>query len=138
MKKIVIDANLLLFDNADLPQGAGAGSDPDKLSTAILITCPGTIEIKADDAITVETAKSFNIEILQGDTATTCAAPDDGHQFAFYKDSDDDEKVIAADARIGREIAIGHEWMGKYLQLKIETDADLSASGITAWFNPII
>lgn len=138
MLKKVIDDNLLLFNNEALPVGTGAGSDPDKLSTAVYITGPGTIEIKADDDITVGTGNKLKIEILQGDTAAACAAPDDGHQFAFYKDSDDDEKSISEDNRIGKEIGIGHEWTGKYLQLKVETDQDLSASAITAWFNPII
>jgi hypothetical protein len=138
MLKKVIDANLLLFDNEALPVGVGVGSDPDKLSTAILITGPGTIELRADDDITISSANELKIEILQGTAADNCAAPSNAHQYAFYRDSDDDECTISEDDRMGKEIAIGHEWVGKYLQLKVETDEDLSASSITAWFNPII
>jgi hypothetical protein len=128
----LIDRNQILMDGVSI--GDGSSTPKATLSTERYVGLQNgklRLEVRAKTALTIATDKKFFVEILSGATGA-CAAPvSGGHQFGFYKDSGDDEKVFAAGDLIA-SFGITKQ-QSRYFQIKSYTDEDHTTETLDAY-----
>ena len=137
--KYQTDANLIFFDGQTLPATTGAATSV--TSDAIFINQDENtlmeLVIVADTAITVATAKAFNIEIktcaTSGGSYTGPIA--ESHFYALHKTSADGELSISKGADIFH-IGLTPDYFNKYMKIVLTSDVDLSAYKLSAFLIP--
>lgn len=134
----ITDGDSILLNGIALPEGTGSEVTVD--STAVLVGGRCELCIHAKTAMAVATAKTLSIELLKGTTALNCTSPSgdaDIRTFVVKKTSVEGAIARDAGAEVIPPIILGDDWTGKYVQLQISSDEDLSLQTIDAFLRPI-